>query len=241
MKNYTCNGSICHVDGRWGRTYFIGKDEYVGRSLANYGEYNPDETEMIISLAGNGRCLDIGANFGVIGQALEHNGLTVEYFEPQPDIVKHILSKNVYGIIYNTAVGSSMGSTFMPKILFGDKANYGGMSCGTRSVLGSIEVPVVDIDSFNYTDVSFMKIDVEGFEEEVLLGATKTINRCKPTMYIEDDRREKSASLRSYINSLGYTIEEHKPTLYRPENHFGLKKNVWDLNYASHNLICKPC
>ena len=227
------------IDGRWGRTYFIGKDEYVGRSLFHYGEYNPDETEMIISLA-SGLCLDIGANFGVIGQALETSGFTVEAFEPQPDVY-NILTKNVSGVCHNTAVGSTFGFTTMPKIFLGSRANYGGQACGTHGLLGDIKVPVTTIDSFTYKDVGFMKIDVEGYEEEVLRGASSTIARCRPVMYIEDDRAEKSSSLRRYISSLGYTIEEHRPPLYRENNFFGLKRNIWDRSYASHNLICKPC
>ena len=89
-------------------------------------------------------------------------------------------------------------------------------------------------------DVGFMKIDVEGYELEVLQGAVETIAHCKPILYIEDDRGDKSRALHQYIEYLGYSIEEHKPPLYRENNFFGLKKNVWDKNYASHNLICRP-
>lgn len=228
-----------HVNGRWGTTFYIPKDEYVGRSIHYYGEYNPDETEMVLSLA-KGHCLDIGANIGVIGQALEYNDFKVTYFEPQPDVFG-VLKKNVIGDCYNMGLGSVAGTFKMPKIFFGSKANYGGMAIGTRSDMGTIDVAVGVLDSFKFDDVGFMKIDVEGFEEQVLRGGVKTIERCRPIMYIEDDRIERSDSLRKYIRSLGYTIEEHKPPLYRETNYFGYKKNVWGKNYASHNLICRPC
>jgi FkbM family methyltransferase len=228
-----------YVDGRWGRTWFYGKDEYVGRSLFHYGEYNPEETEKIITLA-SGTCLDIGANFGVMGQALEANGFTVISFEPQPDVFE-VLSKNVRGTCYNMGLSDAPATLSMPKILRGSRANYGGQSIGTRSELGTIPVSVVTLDSFEFSDIGFMKIDVEGFEERVLRGAVSTIARCRPIMYIEDDRREKSASLRAYITSLGYTIEEHFPPLYSPDNYFKLERNIWDRNYVSHNLICTPC
>ena len=39
------------VNGRWGEVWFYENDTYVGQSLDKYGEYNPDETECIISLA----------------------------------------------------------------------------------------------------------------------------------------------------------------------------------------------
>jgi FkbM family methyltransferase len=231
------------VEGRWGTIWFYGKDEYVGRSLFHYGEYNPDETEMIIALAAEaGRdklCLDIGANFGVMGQALEANGFSCLCFEPQPDVFT-VLTRNVSRCV-NIGLGSEAGKAKMPKILTGSRANYGGSGIGFRSDLGTIDVEVRTLDSFDFPNVGFMKIDVEGFEEKVLRGGVRTIARCKPIMYIEDDREALSASLRVYIRGLGYTIEEHKPTLYRENNFFGLKKNVWDKNYVSHNIICRPC
>lgn len=231
------------VEGRWGTVWFYGKDEYVGKSLYNYGEYNPDETEMIISLASEkkGLCLDIGANFGVMAQALEHEGFECAAFEPQPDVFK-VMDRNVRGLKYNCALASTKGFAKMAKILTGDRANYGGNGLGTRSDLGSIEVPVHTLDEFGFRNVTFIKMDVEGYEEEALRGGYKTIMRDRPIMYIEDDRAQKSKSLREYIRSLGYTIQEHKPLLYREKNFFGKKKNVWaPHNFASHNIICRPC
>jgi FkbM family methyltransferase len=230
------------VNGRWGLVHYIDKDEYVGRSLHHYGEYNPDETEMIIKLCEgtSGLCLDIGANLGVMGQALESTGHTVVSFEPQP-YVFGVLRKNVRGVCYNVGLGSEPGIAQMPRILDGARANYGGQGIGMRSELGTIDVRVETLDSYNFGNVSFMKIDVEGFEEKVLRGGTETIARCRPIMYIEDDRVALSASLRAYIAALGYSIEEHKPLLYRSDNFFGLRKNIWaPYNYASHNIICKP-
>lgn len=232
--------SIRSVEGRWGKTYYEGKDEYVGKSLHNYGEYNPDETEMIISLAQKDKlCLDIGANFGVMTQALEANGFECIAFEPQPYVFK-ILEKNVFKC-YNIGLGEVPGVFKMQKIFDGNRANYGGNSILDHSTMNpTIDINVDTLDNFYFQNVGFMKIDVEGFEEKVLRGAKETIERCRPIMYIEDDRREKSISLRKYISSLGYSIREHYPALYRENNFFGLKKNVWDKNYVSHNIICEP-
>ena len=86
---------IREVNGRWGSCRYFAKDEYVGRSMHYYGEYNPDETEQILKLA-SGRCLDIGANIGCISQALVASGFRVEAFEPQPEVYK-LLRSNVRG------------------------------------------------------------------------------------------------------------------------------------------------
>lgn len=240
------------VEGRWGTCKFLAKDEYVGRSMYNYGEYNPDETEKVLEIA-RGVCLDIGANIGVISQALLANGFHIVAFEPQPELFK-LLEENCLNattklipngsphyVCHNVALGNETGTATMPKVQYSAKGNFGGLGLGDSSIYGNITVPVRTIDSFEFTEIGFIKIDVEGYELEVLKGAKDTIDYCKPILYIEDDRTVKSVALRRYIREdLGYSIEEHKPTLYREQNHFGLKKNVWDKNYASHNIICKP-
>ena len=41
------------------------------------------------------------------------------------------------------------------------------------------------LDSFNYKNVDYIKIDVEGYELCVLQGAKKTIERCRPIIQVE--------------------------------------------------------
>lgn len=227
------------VESRWGLCKFFAKDEYVGRSMYYYGEYNPDETEMILELSGNGLCLDIGANIGCISMALASAGKEVIAFEPQPEVYK-LLVENFKGVSHNCALGSVEGTVEMPKVQYSTKGNFGGLSIGMKSIYGSYNVPVRTLDSLELKGISFIKIDVEGFETEVLRGGRETILRDKPILYIEDDRIEKRSELRDYIKSLGYTYEMHQPPLYRESNFFNHKKNVWDKLYASHNLICRP-
>ena len=47
------------------------------------------------------------------------------------------------------------------------------------------------LDSFNLEDVSFIKIDVEGYEEAVLNGAKDTIQKNRPSLLIEIEERHK--------------------------------------------------
>jgi FkbM family methyltransferase len=229
------------VESRWGPcTYFL-KDEYVGRSIHNYGEYGPDETEKIISLATPGKlCLDIGANIGCISMALLKSGFSVHAFEPQPEVFK-LLEMNAVGAeCHNMALGIEEGTAKMPKVYYSAKGNFGGLGIGGKSAYGSYDVPVKTLDSFDFKNVGFIKIDVEGFESMVLSGGEDTIRRERPIMYIEDDRMDKRTKLREMILYLGYTYEMHQPLLYRENNFKGLKKNIWDNIYASHNLICRP-
>jgi hypothetical protein len=103
-------------------------------------------------------------------------------------------------------------------------------------------VPIRTLDSYEFDNVGLIKIDVEGFEEKVLRGGVKTIARCKPILYIEDDRPELSGSLRKFITELGYSIEEHRPPLTRGNNYFGNNIYIYSVSgLGSHNLVCRPC
>jgi FkbM family methyltransferase len=235
------------IEGRWGKVSYFLKDEYVGKSIHNYGEYNPEETEKIISLAGSGLCLDIGANIGCITQALMQSDKDVVAFEPQPEVFKLLQEnmsfseKKLKCRAINAAVGDKVGEVEMPKVYYSAKGNFGGLGIGMTGVYGTYKVPCVTIDSYGFSNVSFMKIDVEGYETEVLEGATETILKYRPVLYIEDDRIENRSKLRKKISDLGYTYEMHQPPLYRSDNFLSKALNVWaPMNYASHNLICRP-
>lgn len=50
---------------------------------------------------------------------------------------------------------------------------------------GDLVVEQRTLDSFDLRDVDLIKIDVEGWEHNVVKGAVETIRRCKPVMIIE--------------------------------------------------------
>ncbi len=233
---------ITSVEGRWGKCHFFKQDIYIGKSFLHYGEYNPDETEFILGLAAKAGkdklVLDVGANIGAISQALEHSGFTVEAFEPQLEVFS-LLKMNFKGKAHNVALGEKDGTTVMPNLNYEEANNFGGVSCGTLSKSrGSVQIPVHRLDDYNYNNVGLIKIDVEGYEELVLHGAVETIERCEPILYLEDDRKDKSAGLHKFLAELGYRWEQHQPPLYRERNFFNKKENVWDTNFVSRNIFC---
>jgi FkbM family methyltransferase len=201
---------------------------------------------MIRSLSGGGVFLDIGANIGFMSMALKSIASRIVAFEPQPEVY-NVMVENIKNASGNAefsvlccGVSNKTGTAQMPRIRYGDRGNYGGLGFG-RSELGSYSVPLVTIDGLEFPSVDLVKIDVEGHELQVLEGMVDTISRCRPVMYIEDDRPEKSKALREFIIRNGYTIEEHNPPMYREDNFKGLMKNIWDRNYVSKNIICRPC
>lgn len=83
-----------------------------------------------------------------------------------------------------------------------------------------IPIPMRTLDSFGFDNVGFMKIDVEGFEKEVLEGAVETLKRNNFPPFIFESWPERQLkengipameirkSVFDYITSLGYRIIE---------------------------------
>jgi hypothetical protein len=69
-------------------------------------------------------------------------------------------------------------------------------------------VPVFPLDIFDFQDVDYIKIDVEGFEKKVLLGGARTIERWNPVIVIEQNHvvldGEAQYSAKEYLESIGY-------------------------------------
>ena len=61
------------------------------------------------------------------------------------------------------------------------------------------------IDSLSLARLDFMKIDVEGMEEDVLEGAKYAISKFKPIMIIEIIKSNKD-NLLSFLEPMGYFI-----------------------------------
>jgi hypothetical protein len=100
-------------------------------------------------------------------------------------------------------------------------------------------VRVIALDSLDLPVAHVLKIDVEGMEADVLAGAKALIARCRPVLYLENDRRKKSAALIGLLDALGYACWWHMPPLFNPENFAGSQENIFP-GIVSVNLLCLP-
>ncbi len=80
-------------------------------------------------------------------------------------------------------------------------------TCSSRVVYGNgtkIEITTID-ESVNNDDVTFIKMDIEGSELRALMGAEKTIKRCKPKLAIcVYHKVEDVVTIPQYIQSLNH-------------------------------------
>jgi hypothetical protein len=69
---------------------------------------------------------------------------------------------------------------------FKEGQNVGGGSVRSSvSPHAKVAATEMTLDSLGLTDVSFMKIDIEGYEYYALLGAVDTITACRPVILYE--------------------------------------------------------
>lgn len=76
-------------------------------------------------------------------------------------------------------------------------------------------------------------------EREVLAGAHETIAKCRPVLYVENDREQHSAGLIDDLRQLGYRLWWHRPPLFEPANFKRNAENVFE-NIVSINMLCLP-
>jgi FkbM family methyltransferase len=145
--------------------------------------------------------VDVGAIVGAYSLRAASHGMKVYSFEPNPENVK-VLKRNAeinhLSIdLLEYALGSAEGRAKM--------SPNGALS--RISVDGAVEVPIRTLDSFDLPRADLLKVDVEGYELEVLNGARKTLARCHPTVFVEMHdwlAAEDEASLFNVLLENGY-------------------------------------
>jgi FkbM family methyltransferase len=230
---------------RYGAMLYPMGDIWVGRSLATYGEYSEGETALFRQVVRPGdTVVEAGANIG--GLTLPLAGLVgakgrVLAFEAQRS-VHAVLTANLVlnGLQHvwaeRVALGAQAGSIKVRHLDLAQVENFGGLSLGGE--VGD-DCPVVTLDSYGLQALRLIKIDVEGAESEVVDGARDTITRLRPVLYVENDRKEKSAALIKRILDLGYRLWWHVVPLYSPHNPRGNAENVFG-GISSLNMACLP-
>lgn len=151
-------------------------------------------------LANAGSAIDAGANVGSYTRVLARHFAAVYAFEPARDTFQ-CLERNVFENgdydkvqLYNAAVSDE-------RSYVGVKRSWFRLSI-TSTVGGKGDVPAVPLDALGLKDLRFLKLDVEGFEYQALLGAKATIEKCRPAVLMEVKPAE----------------EEQLPEPYKAEN-----------------------
>lgn len=155
----------------------------LGDDVANYQRPQRDKAYEYVK---NWRCaIDIGAHVGIFSRDFARRFERVVAFEPMPS-TRECLLRNVPGNVdvKPFACGSQPGKVRMER----NQRNSGGSRIvAADAVLDkAIEAEVVTLDSFGLEGVDLIKLDVEGFEPQAILGGEQTLRRCMPVIIIEE-------------------------------------------------------
>jgi FkbM family methyltransferase len=228
---------------------YTSADSYIEYTILSTGTYEDEINKLIrISLKNGGNALDIGGNIGLQSIRMSQcAGLTGKVFAFEP--LDYLQQKFTRNMLLNKAANV----TLFPYAL-SDKAGEANFTInpkawnqGTFSLNNSsgTEVQRViikvadDLDEIKALgSLDLVKIDVEGFEYQVLLGLTQTLQKHKPRIIFEYDsnywinNNQKIADCYNFLQSLGYTIYQVTPVGCE------LLKNPSDVE--SGNLFCIP-
>lgn len=210
-----------------------GKGYGVGYQILNRSSFDESEVGLVLMLLdlrrryhGDGVvALDGGANIGV--HTLEwarhmHGWGRVLAFEAQ-EIVYYALAGNIaLNNVLNArarlaALGETCGEARVPRPDYFKPSSFGSLElrqrAGTEFIGQAISydaadcdsVPMTSIDALALPRVDLIKLDVEGYEADVLRGARHTLETQKPIMIVEIIKSDRTG-IEATFASHGYNV-----------------------------------
>lgn len=167
---------------------------------------------------------DVGANIGTFTtwMAKAFSSGKIFCFEPQHAVFQQLAGNvainNLYNVsTYNIALGSKNEYKEFNEPNYFNKNDFGVFSLVNSSKIPTtsekIVVQILTLDSFMETykipKIDLLKIDVEGMDLEVLIGATQAIKKFRPKIFVEhfDNETSMKDELLFFLSPFGYHFE----------------------------------
>jgi len=148
--------------------------------------------------------IDIGAWCGTWTLSMQQYAKNIYCYEPNKlhyDCLARNLSVHSHVRLYNQALGNEDGFI---------KLTEEAATQNTRVLREKGETRINKLDSLGLAGVDFIKIDVEGFEMEVLKGAEKTLENVEYLMIELNGNSEKYGTskkdIKEHLKSLGFKV-----------------------------------
>lgn len=209
----------------------IENDEGISTELQIYESHEPLTTHLMINeLKQDMICVDLGSNIGYYA-VIESNliGETGKIFAIEPSPVNFpVLKSNLENqkmnnfLAFNIAIGDKNEEM---EFIISSKSNWSKIRMNNEKINPEdkiIKIPVKTLDSFvnenNITKIDILRMDVEGFEYNILLGANKILEKFKPKIFVEIHKmylgKEKTCEIFNELKNKGYEIEYYIPRIY---------------------------
>lgn len=237
----TFEDQLAVTDTKVGKMVVYKNDNVVSTSLALYGEYADAEVQILSRyLDQSSLYIDVGTNIGYHALAVHQlAGCPVIGFEPHPNhfavAAMNCVDKNIK--LVHSAVGNKKGTLFIQDFDPSQVGNFGEVGASDNT---GIEVNIVKLDDIKLPACNVIKVDVEGYELEVLKGASKVIKQFRPVIMYEALDIKDWAACHKFMESKKYKqywiaiknrpiAETFKPSDEDPFNNTGVT-----------NILCVP-
>lgn len=222
------------VASRYGNFVIPCEDDLVVNSLRLYGEWAQLETDTLSSFIEKGDVIvDVGAFIGTHARAfstLVAESGKVYAFEPNSFVYSYLEENASNSPIFNIETFPfALGSTDARMSIIGSTgSNRGASYLGVAEDIGCQALAEVkQFDSLDLGKVDFIKIDVEGMEFGVLVGAQRTINMYQPTIFLETNSLESSFRILEWARQQSYLSYGVIHNAFNPSNFNKKKKNIF--------------
>jgi FkbM family methyltransferase len=176
-------------------TYWVHSNTYFSKQLTKFGSYEAENSNWVLENFANKKAgalfVDVGANFGwyslILSVCADVSGRVIS-IEPEPEnlrlLKKNIDTNNAHNItVIASGVGASEGSA---ELALNDQWNPGMHSLRKDlNPTNTVKIKISTLDSLLKDfpgEIDLLKMDIEGFEVDALMGASETLARTKNVM-----------------------------------------------------------
>lgn len=236
------------------KLYISPRNGFIDNYIFLYGVYESFMLDIITEYLQEGMTyIDIGANIGqhsmYAGTLVGKQG-SVYAFEPIPHVYEQLVASakaNHYEHIIH-ARNIALGEKVSTETLYISKKNIGGSSLvnqeeGTEEI--HVSVKNGDTELTSIPSIDMIKIDVEGYEYEVLSGIEQSLFKHKPIIllefsgyFYEQQHNNSGAKILSLLKKVGYSIYDIEDNMKEITNnqHF---LHLFKKERKQTNLLCK--
>lgn len=234
-----------------GKMIWLKGDGVIGKCLKHYGEWSEGENIIMSQFISEGNTvIDIGANIGTtvlaLSKAVSDTGKVLA-FEPQ-NIISQCLQatltlNDITNVsVNNFAVSNESDWAYINDKEFAELGRYGeaGISeTGTR-------IKTIKLDEIETERCDLIKIDVEGYEYQIIQGGIEFLKKHKPILYMEAKKNEKgTVKYLKWLFENGWRCYWHYAFWFRHNN---FKKNndtsifetVGGIGVGDMNIVAVP-
>lgn len=214
------------VETPYGTLYVDPEELVIGRLLQEDGEL-PDISKEVAFfrkyLKPGDTAIDVGANYGLftlaLGQIVGDEGVVIA-FEPNPALHPYLIRLEADNRVPMIVLANAAGRTTTAGAVRTDPRGSGGTQVlvGQVDDLPSTEIKALDEIPDSARPIKAIKIDAEGMDVDVLLGAEQILREDRPVVIFEwnpeamqslgKDTLDELVQLLSLGNKVCYTITD---------------------------------